>query len=83
MEDSTTTTGSGPPSSSRSARGSIAAQACETCRARKQKCDEARPQVRLLVVCFESMPFLIDTCCQDPHHLAPRILILCENMLEL
>ncbi|KAH7330041.1 hypothetical protein BKA65DRAFT_508309 [Rhexocercosporidium sp. MPI-PUGE-AT-0058] len=31
--------------SSRAHRGDIASQACETCRSRKQKCDEARPKV--------------------------------------
>ncbi|KIM92758.1 hypothetical protein OIDMADRAFT_173784 [Oidiodendron maius Zn] len=35
------------PSSSRATRGAIAAQACDTCRERKQKCDEERPKCGL------------------------------------
>lgn len=51
--DSSTTTKSGSqasspqttgPALSRAQRGAIAAQACDTCRSRKQKCDEQRPK---------------------------------------
>ncbi|KAL3423713.1 hypothetical protein PVAG01_05460 [Phlyctema vagabunda] len=35
------------PPATRSARGAIAAQACDTCRARKQRCDEQRPKCGL------------------------------------
>ncbi|KAG4425819.1 hypothetical protein IFR04_001026 [Cadophora malorum] len=43
---SSTSSGPGGPSS-RAHRGAIASQACETCRSRKQKCDEARPKCGL------------------------------------
>lgn len=42
--DSVNNARSGPQVNARAARGQIAAQACETCRGRKQKCDEARPK---------------------------------------
>lgn len=35
---------SGVPSNIRKERGAIAAQACDTCRSRKQRCDEQRPK---------------------------------------
>ena len=38
---------SGNSSTTRQFRGSIAAQACGTCRSRKQKCDENRPKCGL------------------------------------
>ncbi|KAG9244619.1 hypothetical protein BJ878DRAFT_534452 [Calycina marina] len=38
---------SGPSSKQRRERGGIAAQACDTCRTRKQKCDEQRPKCSL------------------------------------
>ncbi|KAI5466213.1 hypothetical protein BGZ63DRAFT_347795 [Mariannaea sp. PMI_226] len=42
---SSSTISPGPgPQSSRKERGAIAAQACETCRNRKQRCDEQRPK---------------------------------------
>ena len=44
---SSTSSGPGGPSS-RAHRGAIASQACETCRSRKQKCDEARPKVSII-----------------------------------
>ncbi|KAN0122596.1 hypothetical protein V8E51_000922 [Hyaloscypha variabilis] len=45
--DSASSASSGPPPNARSSRGAIAAQACETCRSRKQKCDEQRPKCGL------------------------------------
>ncbi|KAH6628041.1 hypothetical protein F5144DRAFT_577781 [Chaetomium tenue] len=36
--------GGSNPGGSRKERGAIAAQACDTCRSRKQKCDEQRPK---------------------------------------
>ncbi|KAN0103432.1 hypothetical protein V8E51_011745 [Hyaloscypha variabilis] len=38
---------SGPPLKQINERGAIAAQACDTCRLRKQKCDEQRPKCSL------------------------------------
>ncbi|KAG4442313.1 hypothetical protein IFR05_002237 [Cadophora sp. M221] len=43
---SSASSGPGGPTS-RAHRGAIASQACETCRSRKQKCDEARPRCGL------------------------------------
>ncbi|KAF2137133.1 uncharacterized protein K452DRAFT_278936 [Aplosporella prunicola CBS 121167] len=53
-------TGGGGPASERSGRAAIAAQACETCRARKSRCDEQRPKCglcrRLDVSCIYREP---------------------------
>lgn len=47
VDSAASSASSGPsgPSGSRAHRGAIASQACETCRSRKQKCDENRPKV--------------------------------------
>jgi len=48
VDSAASSTSSGPGGlSSRAHRGAIASQACETCRSRKQKCDEARPKCGL------------------------------------
>ncbi|KAH7417248.1 hypothetical protein BKA64DRAFT_294755 [Cadophora sp. MPI-SDFR-AT-0126] len=47
VDSTTSSTSSGPGGPSRAHRGAIASQACETCRSRKQKCDEARPKCGL------------------------------------
>ncbi|EGY21759.1 uncharacterized protein VDAG_03199 [Verticillium dahliae VdLs.17] len=60
--------GSGAPPSQRKERGAIAAQvgppenpvACETCRSRKQKCDEARPK------CGTCQKFKLDCRYREP-----------------
>ncbi|KAG9242385.1 hypothetical protein BJ878DRAFT_535930 [Calycina marina] len=46
-QDSGSPSSSGAPSNQRKERGAIAAQACDTCRTRKQKCDEQRPKCSL------------------------------------
>jgi hypothetical protein len=45
---------------SRTQRGAIAAQACETCRSRKQKCDEQRPK------CGTCVKFKLDCRYREP-----------------
>ncbi|KAH8676761.1 hypothetical protein BGZ60DRAFT_468641 [Tricladium varicosporioides] len=45
--DSASSAGSSNPPPTRAQRGAIATQACETCRSRKQKCDEQRPKCGL------------------------------------
>ncbi|PVH88250.1 hypothetical protein DL98DRAFT_544144 [Cadophora sp. DSE1049] len=47
VDSAASSTSSGPGGPSRAHRGAIASQACETCRSRKQKCDEARPKCGL------------------------------------
>ncbi|CAK7222824.1 hypothetical protein SEUCBS140593_005034 [Sporothrix eucalyptigena] len=54
---SSTTTTSG---SQRKERGAIAAQACDTCRSRKQKCDEQRPK------CGTCQKFRLDCHYREP-----------------
>ncbi|TVY40986.1 hypothetical protein LOCC1_G003568 [Lachnellula occidentalis] len=44
---SSPTSSTNPPPATRAQRGAIATQACETCRSRKQKCDEQRPKCGL------------------------------------
>ncbi|KAH8602747.1 hypothetical protein B0O99DRAFT_498383 [Bisporella sp. PMI_857] len=46
-QESPASLSSGPPPNQRKERGAIAAQACDTCRSRKQKCDEQRPKCGL------------------------------------
>ncbi|ROT39814.1 hypothetical protein SODALDRAFT_274260 [Sodiomyces alkalinus F11] len=52
--------GSGGPPNQRKERGAIAAQACETCRSRKQKCDEQRPK------CGTCQRFKLDCRYREP-----------------
>ncbi|KAK2626520.1 hypothetical protein QTJ16_003695 [Diplocarpon rosae] len=49
LDSAASSASSGPagPAHPRSHRGAIASQACETCRSRKQKCDESRPKCGL------------------------------------
>lgn len=51
---------SGPSTLSRTQRGAIAAQACDTCRSRKQKCDEQRPK------CGTCVKFKLDCRYREP-----------------
>lgn len=48
------------PALSRAQRGAIAAQACDTCRSRKQKCDEQRPK------CSTCQKFKLDCRYREP-----------------
>lgn len=52
--------GTGSSSLSRTQRGAIAAQACDTCRSRKQKCDEQRPK------CGTCVKFKLDCRYREP-----------------
>ncbi|CAL3964274.1 unnamed protein product [Diplocarpon coronariae] len=49
LDSAASSASSGPAGSThpRAQRGAIASQACETCRSRKQKCDESRPKCGL------------------------------------
>lgn len=67
--ESAAVSGSRPPSPqataasgtlSRTQRGAIAAQACDTCRSRKQKCDEQRPK------CGTCVKFKLDCRYREP-----------------
>ncbi|KAK3330785.1 hypothetical protein B0H66DRAFT_74729 [Apodospora peruviana] len=52
--------GPSPGSSLRKERGAIAAQACDTCRSRKQRCDEKRPK------CSTCLRFKLDCNYREP-----------------
>ena len=57
---SATANSSSNSSSQRKERGAIAAQACDTCRSRKQKCDEQRPK------CGTCQKFKLDCHYREP-----------------